>query len=463
MSKAWRLTLSATALGAAVTIAATFVPSIRFAYRNPSLHVAIDTADAVIALFAALLLFGRFRLTRMVRDLILVYALVVLAVTNVFFAALPTVVSEQPDAISTWAPAITRLIAAAAFASAPFVTRRAVRGTGLRAALGGAVLTVVAVAWIVQAVSTRLPPAVESGVPPLAARPVLEGHPAILLMQLVLALLFTVAAIGFTLRAEVDRDDLLGWLGAASAVNAFARVNYFLYPSLYTEFVYVGDVLRLSFYLLVLVGGAKEMMTALANSGTLRERRRLARDLHDGTAQELAYILREAISLDRDGSDERFARLRSAAERALDESRRAIAALTRPIDEPLDVSVAQSAEEVASRVGITVTFDMQGGISATPKVREDLLRLVREAITNAARHGKARTVTVRLFADDGLHLRIVDDGHGFEPSSQGTAGFGLIGMQERVSELGGSFSVISQPGQGTEIKVGIPWQSQSAS
>ena len=113
-------------------------------------------------------------------------------------------------------------------------------------------------------------------------------------------------------------DDLLGWIGAAAALGAFARVAYLLFPSLYTEWLYAGDVLRLGMYLMLLVGCVREIrqywraQTVLAVAG---ERRRLARELHDGVVQELGFIRSQALRTPNSGD------IASAADRALDEAR----------------------------------------------------------------------------------------------------------------------------------------------
>jgi signal transduction histidine kinase len=175
------------------------------------------------------------------------------------------------------------------------------------------------------------------------------------------------------------------------------------------------------------------------------ERRRIARELHDGVAQELAYIVAESS-----GS------LAAAAERALDESRRAIAALTRPVDEPLEVALVQAAEEVAGRVGVQLRIEVGRGAQVSPDEREALIRIVREAITNAGRHGGAENVSVELSNGNGTLLRIADDGSGFDTRHTRVGGFGLVSMRERTEALGGRFKLSSDAGEGTRIEVRLP-------
>ena len=82
--------------------------------------------------------------------------------------------------------------------------------------------------------------------------------------------------------------------------------------------------------------------------------------------------------------------------------------------------------------------------------KEEVLRIVREAVTNAARHGKARRVGIVLTAMDGQSLTIRDDGEGFDPAST-NGGFGLLSMRERARAIGGELSVDSRPGEGTTV------------
>jgi signal transduction histidine kinase len=237
----------------------------------------------------------------------------------------------------------------------------------------------------------------------------------------------------------------------------FARLDFFLYPSLYTQWVYVSDVLRLLSYLLLLVGAAYEISSywqSLSEAAVLEERRRIARDLHDGLAQELAYISRLA-RVSSNGTPA-AAKIQASADRALDESRRAIAALTRPLDEPLHVVLTQAVEEVAARSGrgtrIELRLDEQ--MELNREARDAVLRVTCEAVSNAARHGRASTVRVILVDRGHPELTVTDDGIGFDVDDvDPTPGFGIKSMRERIEALGGSFRIASARGRGTRIDV----------
>lgn len=434
-----------------------FVSSLRFAYRQHEIHVGFETAAALIALLAAYLLLGRFRQTRALGDLALFAAFVVFALVNLFFAALPTMVTEgSSNALSTWAALGGRLLGALLFTAAAFApqTRRLVsRRAEIVAFVGPATLLGLA-AIVLGALSAHLPSGVEAQLAPESSgRPRLEGHPAVLGVQVAGTVLFGLAAIGFTRRTARSYDEFLVWLSAGSVFAAFSRLNYFLYPSLYTEWVYSGDAFRLAFYVIVLLAALREIASywrSAAAAAVLDERSRIARDLHDGLGQELAFVHRNLARLDPENAV--VARARRGIERALAEARRGIAVLS-DADQPLDVVLAQVAREVAEREGTRVALSLEPAVHVTPEKREAVLRIVSEAITNAARHGRARVVRVDLRGGEHVRVRVSDTGRGFEPATEWPGRFGLKSMRERARALGGNVHVSSRPGKGTEIVI----------
>ena len=87
-------------------------------------------------------------------------------------------------------------------------------------------------------------------------------------------------------------------------------------------------------------------------------------------------------------------------------------------------------------------------------MQSSLFRIVQEALTNCAKHARARNVTIRLSSDSHrVSLMIADDGVGFDCEGQSTPGLGLLTMRERAEFAGGSFSLETKPGQGTRIQV----------
>ena len=191
-----------------------------------------------------------------------------------------------------------------------------------------------------------------------------------------------------------------------------------------------------------------------------RERRRIARDIHDSLAQDLAFIAARVRALERDpAASVRLDHLAIAATRALEHSRTTISTLTRPLDEPLDAALARNATEVAARHGGHAKLRLQAGVVVPPATRESLVMILREAVANAMRHGRAGSVDVSLSQQSGLRLRITDDGRGFDAAARAAgpaAGFGLQSMEERAQALGGGLVVRSAPGAGTTIEVALP-------
>jgi len=96
-------------------------------------------------------------------------------------------------------------------------------------------------------------------------------------------------------------------------------------------------------------------------------------------------------------------------------------------------------------------------VAVPPAWEEALPRILREAVANAVRHGRAQTVTVHLRDADGIWLRVTDDGTGFDVTDvRSDTSFGLIGMKERAEALGGDFKLSSEPGRGTSVEVLLP-------
>ena len=447
----------------AFTLIVSVTSIVSFAYRSPSLHVAVETAAALIATLAAQLIYGRFRRSLDRRDLLLASALVLFAGSNLLFSMVPAIAGAGDDPFSTWAPAFSSIASAGFLAAAAFTPPRAVRRPveAMRRALVlcGVVLGVIALATLLA--GDALPLAIDPGLSPEAGtRPRIIGDPVVLGLQIVIMALFAAAAAGFARSAELARDPLMLWFAIGATLGAFARVNYFLFPSRYSEFFYTGDVLRLGFFISLFIGGAYEIRVAqreLERAAVLHERRRLAREIHDGMAQDLAFIVQQADALSaRNGT---MADIATAARRALDESRSAIAALVRPTDEPLEQALERIAGEAAGRWGETeVESRAPAGVELAAPAREALLRIVGEAVTNAARHGRARRVRVELSEGPELQVRIADDGVGFDPATlEVDAGrHGIVGMRERAEQIGGHLRVQSKPGEGTEITVVLP-------
>lgn len=186
------------------------------------------------------------------------------------------------------------------------------------------------------------------------------------------------------------------------------------------------------------------------------ERRRIARNLHDGLAHELNFIAGRSRALLRSdpAAPASLSDVAAAAERALDESRRVIHALTEPGGRSLTEAIAVTAEQVAARAGAEVRLRLDQGIVVPASTQEELLRILREAVTNAVRHGRADAIDIELTKGERLRLRVRDDGTGFDGAAGGRPrGFGLVSMKERSHLLGADLQIRSWPGQGVEVEV----------
>jgi signal transduction histidine kinase len=450
-------TLTAAVIAAVVTLLFCFVPYLPFAYRSEATHIAIETAAALIAGLAAFLVFLRFRQSARLGDLLLTCALLLVASSNLLRSVIYGLVPAGSRlTFSTWASLLTGLGGAglffAAAASGPRKVRR--RTAGALWALGACAAWIAGAVGLAAALGNALP--LPPLLPPAASVTPRPAQPPILLvLRMAGVLLFTGAAVGLARQAERRRDALLYGVAVSAVLAAFARVHYLLFPALYGSIVSSGDFFRLVSYLVLLAGALREILShwkAHAAAAVLEERRRIARDLHDGMAQELAFIVVESRRLGEEGGA--VQPVTAAAERALDESRRAIAALTEPIDAPFATVLGNSVREIADRTGTPVRLALDAHAEPPPAVREQLLRIAREAVTNAARHARARSVTVSLSGEeDGLCLRVSDDGTGFDPDERREGGFGLTSIAERAEAIGARLRLVSKRGAGTTVEV----------
>ncbi len=110
----------------------------------------------------------------------------------------------------------------------------------------------------------------------------------------------------------------------------------------------------------------------------------------------------------------------------------------------------EAAEQVAARVGTSVAVDVAPGLHLDSEIRETVVRIVREAVSNAARHGRAHVVHISL---DPRGLRVRDEGAGFDTEHIAPGHFGIVTMRERAAGIGATLSLRSEPGRGTSVEV----------
>ncbi|NHA66585.1 sensor histidine kinase [Phycicoccus flavus] len=470
---AWLPVVVATVAGVVTTLLVLLAPTVPAAVRAPDLHVAIETANVLVGLLVAVLVLGRYQQDGRLHQLLLVDALVVLAAANLALGAAAAM--EESAAVESlrWASVLGRLLGSALLCASALAPTGA-RLTRPRARVLQGVLLVTAVAGALALLSGRLPPPVLVRVVAPDGATTLDVHPVVVVSQAAGLVLLGIAAVVFTRRGLSTGDRLTLWLATGTILAAWARLHYLLYPSLLSDVVYTGDALRAGFYGCLLVGALQEIegyWRLRARSAVLDERRRLARDLHDGMTQELTYILARSRTLVAGGThDERtLVRIEDAAARALDEARRAIDALDREDPRSLADELRGLAADLAGRHEVAVEVDAADGPAGAPSpgAVDQLLRIVAEAVTNAVRHGGARHVRIALVeaepagaadpAAPAARLSVSDDGSGFSPRAarrrRGQGGYGMTSMRERAAAVGGTLEVVSAPGRGTDVTV----------
>jgi len=194
------------------------------------------------------------------------------------------------------------------------------------------------------------------------------------------------------------------------------------------------------------------------------ERRRLSRELHDETGQALTSILLGLRSLEEsletDDARAATAGLRELVVATLQDVRR-LAVELRPSaldDFGLVAALEHLTTSFQEQTGIQVDFGVALGEGRLPgEVETALYRIVQEALTNVVKHARARRVSISLTRmQHSVKAVVEDDGQGFDPENTREGGFGVVGMRERLSLLGGRLRVESRPGAGTTIAAEVP-------
>ena len=194
------------------------------------------------------------------------------------------------------------------------------------------------------------------------------------------------------------------------------------------------------------------------------ERRSISRELHDEVGQTLGALLVDLGQLSKLVSPDdglvhgQISRIKSAAETAV-KSIRDIALLLRPPmldDLGLVPALEWQGREVSRRGNMEVEVHSENVSEQLPdEVKVCIYRLVQEALNNAATHAEAKNAKVSVVQTaDKITVETTDDGHGFDP--QRMRGMGILGMEERVRRLGGSLTIQSAPGKGTNVKAELP-------
>lgn len=212
-----------------------------------------------------------------------------------------------------------------------------------------------------------------------------------------------------------------------------------------------------------------EVLQQQRRLAVLEERSRVARDLHDSVSQSLYSVTlfseaarRHLVARKAGAAEQSLEQLIGVSRQALKEMRLMVYEL-RPSElenRGLIGALRQRLNSVEKRAGIEVSIDAPTTLVLPDILEQELYSLAREALNNALRHGKARSVKLTLHRRGGvIQLEVGDDGVGFDPKTlQTTGGLGIPGMEERARALGGQLLVESAPGEGTLVQVRIPTQ-----
>ena len=413
-------------------------------------NAATGSAGAVVATLAAYFFARRMHRTLALGDALLTATLTLLAFVSAITALMPALhYAADRESIQFVTGTSAGVVAAFGLVAAAASRNRRLGTTGAADRIYAA--TLLAGALIVGAVAL---------LSAWDAIPVAAGggrQVALTVVHLSAAFAACVAAVGFFRASGARSDPVFAWLAFAASIVAAAHLTRALIAWSSTEALSGPSLVLVAGWLALFLGGIRDFEWThrrVAEDAVLDERRRLARELHDGLAQELAYITTESRRLAGHPGAEHLA---EAAERALEESRAAILALTRPADEPLERTIATAAQSIGVRAGIDVTIAVRPGLDVPADVRQALLRILREAMGNAARHGRARTVRVSLDGPAPLVMAIADDGTGFDlDAARRPDSLGLQSMHERAFNLGGHLSIDSVAGEGTTVAMVLP-------
>jgi signal transduction histidine kinase len=444
----WRTAATAVALVVGVgSVAIAAFSGRHWGFHDESTRVAVSTAAGIGALAVAWLVRVRYVHTHSAMAWLLMTGLGVYAFTTMSAFALSAAVPLTP-AEGVAAPLLGRILAALLLAAAAFAGSGQMRtppsvAASIQLVLGASAACVLAGV----ALADAFPHVLVNG----------TGGPVVVLPGLVAVTAVTGAlcSLGGVLlwrRAAPLNDTTLRWLGISALLMGCSRLETVLgtaSPGVGS----LGALVRLAATAAFVAAAAAEFRRFehhLTEAVGADERRRLARELHDGLAQDLAFVVSQASTLARRSGDHQALReIAYAAERALGDSRRAIHLLKRARSRALSLKME---------------FAMLGGeVHATPEVEHGVLQIVTEAISNAAKHSGAETVSVELRSTgEKFAVRVTDDGCGFDKSPTRVrrhrfGGFGMTSMAERAHALGGELRVRSDhDGGGTTVEVTLP-------
>ena len=426
---------------------------------SPSGRAALETLIALSAIFTARLLVANFRDSGRLPDLMLLGALAAVSLTDFAYCALPALATGVRPESGGGARLCCSLIVSVAFAAAAFAPNKVIRYPGPRA-IGGAILAGASVVVLSQLIEQATGSHWNATLQDVGIQGAIQ-HPVALTVQLVAAALLVVSALAFLRRGR--RGEIrCGLLAGAAFLLAAARLQYLALPAVATDWITPREGLRIAAYALLL-GSAYWEYVLRRRARTLAaitlERERIARDLHDGLAQDLACIAAQGQRLGAELEPEHP--LMIAARNALATSRGVIADLSASTAATTEAALRVIGDELRHRYGLQIAVRIEtpgapaGSSDLNPAEREQVVRIAREAIVNAALHGAARHVDVVVAKTErDLLMTVSDDGCGITDAYG--CGMGLRTMRARAAALGGWLTAHPRAGGGTELQLVVP-------
>jgi signal transduction histidine kinase len=473
---------------AVTTLLLWFVPELPGRVVAPLVDVAINVAATLVAGAVSILAWVRWRETGGVGALYESAAFVVLTITNAVTLGLVLIGRGDLFGLDPSEPGAAPVVlwTLARLAAATLLVAGAVRGLRrtrapsqpLAIALGPAIgLLVIAIALGSRASGQQAP-----GDAGLIGDPSLENA---MLAGLQVVIFGFYLAAAFLFRRLYVRERLVShaFLAVGLVVAAFSQLHFAMNPVVTNGIVTSGDVLRLVFNAILFLGIQAELQADLAAlrranselrrlrdvdaaSAGIAERSRLAREIHDGLAQDLWYAklkqgrVVQAPELE-DATRATGREVMSALDAALADARQAVMALR--VDPTASGSSLAEVlhtyvDDFADRFGIRAEFVVEGEVPRlSARTEAEVLRIVQEALNNVRRHADATLVRVNLdCTDGGVRATVGDNGKGFDAATRPPDRFGLRGMAERAELIGAALEIHSRPADGTKVVLDIP-------
>ena len=266
----------------------------------------------------------------------------------------------------------------------------------------------------------------------------------------------------YTFKVIASNNDLVWNLNGAS-------IEFYLQPHFYQTYWFYGACAVMVGLLGWVLYHSRVRQMSAEFSAVLAERTRMAREIHDTLAQGFVGI---ALQLEAasgelmqspESAQQRLTMARKMVRTSLAEARRSVWDLRPEALEQgsLVGALSEIVQQATAGTSVQAEVKVQGKPRRLPdRVERNLLRIGQEALTNALTHARPGSVVIDLSFDrNTIRLCVTDDGCGFDtqtPFSASGGHFGLIGMRERVDQIGGQLEVKSSPGDGTEVEVSVP-------